>query len=437
MRIFRIFGLLYVQVLVGIVLGVTLGALDPHLGASLKPIGDGFIRLIKMIVAPVIFCTVAAGMAHMGDLKKFGRLGGKTLLYFEVVSTFALLVGLVVGEVLKPGQGFNIDLASLDPSVATSYLSKAHDTELAGILLGIIPDTFVGAFAEGNLLQVVLLAILFGMACARLGTIGTQVTAGIDMVAQVFFRILSFVVRLAPVGAFAAMAFTVGKYGVGALVHLGALVGTFYLTAILFVTVVLGLIARFSGFSLFKFLRYIREELLIVLGASSSEASLPQLMMKLQSLGVSRGVTGVVVPAGYSFNLDGTNIYMTLATLFLAQATNTHLDIGQLGGLLLIAMITSKGASGVTGAGFITLAATLAVVPQIPITALAVLVGVDRFMSECRALTNFVGNGVAAIVVAGWEGELDRDKLKSELDRGYQGGLLAPAVDLPHNKAAD
>ncbi len=437
MRIFRIFGLLYVQVLVGIVLGVTLGALDPHLGASLKPIGDGFIRLIKMIVAPVIFCTVAAGMAHMGDLKKFGRLGGKTLLYFEVVSTFALLVGLVVGEVLKPGQGFNIDIASLDPSVATSYLSKAHDTELAGILLGIIPDTFVGAFAEGNLLQVVLLAILFGMACARLGTIGTQVTAGIDMVAQVFFRILSFVVRLAPVGAFAAMAFTVGKYGVGALVHLGALVGTFYLTAILFVTVVLGLIARFSGFSLFKFLRYIREELLIVLGASSSEASLPQLMMKLQSLGVSRGVTGVVVPAGYSFNLDGTNIYMTLATLFLAQATNTHLDIGQLGGLLLIAMITSKGASGVTGAGFITLAATLAVVPQIPITALAVLVGVDRFMSECRALTNFVGNGVAAIVVAGWEGELDRDKLKSELDRGYQGGLLAPAVDLPHNKAAD
>ncbi|CAN5509890.1 dicarboxylate/amino acid:cation symporter [soil metagenome] len=419
MGVFRPLKTLYVQVLVAIALGVLVGAVWPKVGVELKPLGDAFIKLIKLVIAPVIFLTVAGGIARMGDIKAFGRVGIKALLYFEVVSTLALAVGLIVGHVLHPGAGFNINPADLDPKIAAGYLEKAHHEEgLVPYLLHLIPDTFFGAFAEGNLLQVLVVAVLTGFACTRLGDFGDRAASVMEDLAKLFFGIIHVVVKLAPLGAFGAMGFTIGKYGVGSLVQLGALVATFYITAILFVLVVLGTIARLSGFSILKFLAYIREELLIVLGTSSSESVLPQMIEKLERLGARKSVVGLVIPTGYSFNLDGTNIYMTLATLFLAQATNTHLSLYQMGALLGVAMLTSKGASGVTGAGFITLAATLAVVPDIPIAALAVLVGVDRFMSECRALTNLVGNGVATLVVARWEGALDRDRLSRELDRG-------------------
>ncbi|MCF8506086.1 MAG: dicarboxylate/amino acid:cation symporter [Caulobacter sp.] len=411
--------LLYVQVLIAIVLGVAVGAIWPAVGVAMKPLADGFIKLIKLVIAPVIFVTVAGGIARMSDLKAFGRVGAKTLIYFEVVSTLALLIGLAVGLVIRPGAGFNVDPATLDPSVAAEYAAKAADDKgLVAWLLGLIPETFFSALATGNLLQVLLIAILTGFACARLGDFGDRVADTLDQIGRVFFGVIHIVVRFAPLGAFGAMGFTIGKYGVEALGSLAVLIGVFYLTSLLFVIVVLGLIARMAGFSIFKFIAYIREELLIVLGTSSSESVLPQMMLKLQRLGASRSVTGLVIPTGYSFNLDGTNIYMTLATLFLAQATNTHLDVWQLATILGVAMLTSKGASGVTGAGFITLAATLAVVPDIPIAALALIVGIDRFMSECRALTNLVGNGVATLVIARWEGELDRDQLALELARG-------------------
>jgi len=410
---------LWVQVLVGVALGVLVGALWPEFGASLKPLGDVFIKLVKMAVAPVIFCTVAAGIAHMGDMKAFGRLGLRTLVYFEVVSTFALGIGLAVGELVHPGAGFNIDVSTLDPKIAAGYAAKAaHGETLVDHLTNLVPDTFVGAFAGGDLLQVLVVAILTGFACTQMGAFGDRTAGFLDQLAQVFFGIIGVIVRLAPIGAFGAMAFTIGKYGVDSLVQLGALIATFYLTSIIFVLVVLGTIARLCGFSILKFIAYIREELLIVLGTSSSESVLPQMMAKLQRLGAGKGTVGLVIPTGYSFNLDGTNIYMTLATLFLAQATNTPLSLTQELGLLGVAMLTSKGASGVTGAGFITLAATIAVVPDLPIAALALLVGIDRFMSECRALTNLVGNGVATIVMARWEGDLDREKLAAELDRG-------------------
>jgi aerobic C4-dicarboxylate transport protein len=421
MRLFRI---LYVQVLIAIALGVLVGALWPKLGVQLKPLGDGFIALIRMLIAPIIFCTVAAGVAHMSDLKRFGRVGGKAILYFEVVSTLALALGLLVGNLIRPGAGLNIDPRTLDPSVAAGYAAQAKGDTVVQHLLAIIPKTFVSAFAEGDVLQVLLLAILAGFALTGLGELGARGARALDQVMALFFQILRIVVRAAPIGAFGAMGFTIGKYGIGALVQLGALIGTFYLTSILFVLVVLGLIARGAGFSILRFVAYIREELLIVLGTSSSETALPLLMQKLERLGASKAVVGLVVPAGYSFNLDGTNIYMTLASLFLAQATNTHLSWGQMLALLGVAMLTSKGASGVTGAGFITLAATLAVVPAIPIQALAILVGVDRFMSECRALTNLVGNGVATLVVARWERELDT----AALDRELRGKPAAPAT---------
>ena len=431
MRALRIFRVLYVQVLVAIALGVLVGFLWPHVGVQLKPLGDGFIKLIKVLIAPVIFCTVATGIAHMSDLKSFGRIGGKAILYFEVVSTIALVLGLVVGEIVQPGAGFNIDPAALDPAAVKEFLARARVDTLSAHLLNIIPDTFVGAFAGGDLLQVLLLAILTGFALTRMGEAGKAAAGFLDRAIQVFFSILHIVVRAAPIGAFGAMGFTIGKYGPEALINRGRLVATFYLTSILFVVVVLGLIAWAAGFSIFRFIAYIREELLIVLGTSSSETVLPQLMEKLERLGAPKAVVGLVVPAGYSFNLDGTNIYMTLATLFLAQATNTHLTLTQELTLLGVAMLTSKGASGVTGAGFITLAATLAVVPSIPIVALAVLVGVDRFMSECRALTNLVGNGVATLVVARWEKAIDLAALKAELKRGparAEKHLLVPAM---------
>jgi aerobic C4-dicarboxylate transport protein len=419
MGVFKLLRVLYVQVLIGIVLGIVVGAIWPKLGVDLKPLGDAFVALIKMAIAPVIFCTIAGGVAKMGDVKAFGRLGVKTLLYFEVVSTLALGVGLVVGRIVKPGEGFNIDPATLDPTVAAGYLEKAkHGGTLVEYLLDLIPKTFFAPFAEGSLLQVLVIAIITGFAITRMGTAGEKAAKALDDLSHVFFSIIGIVVKLAPIGAFGAMGFTIGKYGLAALIKLGALVATFYATSLIFVIVVLGIVAALAGFSIFKFLTYIREELLIVLGTSSSESVLPQMIQKMQTLGVGKSTAGLVIPTGYSFNLDGTNIYMTLATLFLAQATNTPLSLTQELTILGVAMLTSKGASGVTGAGFITLAATLAVIPDIPIAALALLVGIDRFMSECRALTNLVGNGVATLVVARWEGDLDRDVLKAELDRG-------------------
>jgi aerobic C4-dicarboxylate transport protein len=427
----KIFRELWVQVLVAVALGLIVGAIWPVFGASLKPLGDAFVKLVKMAVAPVIFCTVAAGIAHMGDLKAVGRLGVRTLVYFEVMSTFALAVGLGVGELLHPGRGFNINPATLDPKAVADYVAKAaHGQGVVDYLMHLIPDTFFGAFASGDLLQVLVIAVLTGFACTKMGEFGIKTAGVLDGIAQVFFGIIGVIVRLAPIGAFGAMAYTIGKFGVASLRNLGALVGTFYLTSALFVLIVLGAVAALSGFSVLKFLRYIREELLIVLGASSSEAALPLIIAKLQRLGAGKTTVGLVVPTGYSFNLDGTNIYMTLATLFLAQATNIHLTWQQELTLLGVAMLTSKGASGVSGAGFITLAATLAVIPDLPIAALGLLLGVDRFMSQCRALTNFIGNGIGTLVIARWEGDLDRDKLKAELDRG-PGGDPEALLEMP------
>jgi aerobic C4-dicarboxylate transport protein len=378
---------------------------------AMKPLGDGFIQLIKMMIAPVIFCTVVHGIASMSDLTKVGRVGLKALIYFEVVSTLALAIGLIVGEIAQPGAGFNIDPASLDPKAVATYVTKAKEEGIIAHLMAIIPKSFFDALAGGDLLQVLLISILTGFAVSRLGALGERIAAVIDGAAKVFFRIIYIIVRAAPIGAFGAMAFTIGAYGVGALWNLAQLILTFYLTAILFVLIVLGAIARMNGFSILRFVAYIKDELLIVLGTSSSETVLPHMLQKMERLGASRSVVGLVIPTGYSFNLDGTNIYMTLATLFLAQATNTHLTIGQELTILAIAMLTSKGASGVTGAGFVTLAATLSIIPDIPIQSLAILLGIDKFMSECRALTNLVGNGVATVVVSRWEGELDRTRL--------------------------
>ena len=414
----RLLGTLYIQVLIGIVLGMAVGAIWPETGAALKPLGDAFIKLIKMVIAPVIFCTVALGIAQMGDMKKFGRIGGKAIVYFEVVSTLALVIGLVVGHFVRPGAGFNIDPATLDPSVTASYVSRAQADSVTEHLMHIIPDTFLGALTGGDLLQVLLVAILFGYACTKLGEAGRVVAGGLEKVVKIFFGIIHMVVRLAPIGAFGAMAFTIGRYGLESLLPLGALVACFYITCLLFVAIVLGLIAKAVGFSLWRFLSYIREELLITLGSSSSEPALPKLMEKLERLGAAPAVVGLVVPTGYSFNLDGTNIYLTLAILFLAQATNTDLSVMQMLTIILVAMLTSKGASGVTGAGFVTLAATLSVVPAIPMVALATIVGIDRFMSECRAITNIIGNGVATLAVARWEKSLDMARLRDELKRG-------------------
>ena len=429
MRALNLLKVLYVQVLIAVVLGVAVGMAFPETGTALRPLGDAFIKLIKMIIAPVIFCTVAIGIAHMSDLKKFGRVGLKTLVYFEVVSTFALVIGLVVGNVIRPGAGFNIDVATLDPSIAAQYTKGAESISFTDEVMRIIPDTFLGAFTSGNLLQVLFLAILTGFACARMGSFGAQVAHWLEQAVQVFFSLIRIIVRAAPIGAFGAMAFTIGRYGAESLVQLGFLILTFYITALLFVLVVLGAIARMAGFSILRFINYIKEELFIVLGTSSSEPVLPQLMLKLQTLGASRSVVGLAIPSGYSFNLDGTNIYMTLAMLFLAQATNTDLSLGQQLTILGVAMLTSKGASGVTGAGFITLAATLTIIPEIPIVALAVLVGIDRFMSECRAITNAIGNGVAALVIARWENELDHAQLARELAKGPD-PVSEPAVEV-------
>ena len=409
------YAILYIQVLIAIAIGILLGHFFPKTGTAMKPLGDAFIALIKMMIAPVIFCTVVHGIASMSDLKKVGRVGLKALLYFEIVSTAALVIGLVVGEIVRPGSGFNIDVASLDPKAVASYVTRAKEEGVVAHLMAIIPNTFIDAFAKGDLLQVLLVAILSGFAIAHMGTIGERVAGAIDTAGKMFFRIIGMIVRVAPIGAFGAMAFTVGAYGLGSLWNLAQLIMTFYATSVIFVLLVLGAIARISGFSILRFIAYIKDELLIVLGTSSSETVLPHMIQKMERLGASKSVVGLVIPTGYSFNLDGTNIYMTLATLFLAQATNTPLTLGQELTILLIAMLTSKGASGVTGAGFVTLAATLTIIPDIPIQSLAILVGIDKFMSECRALTNLVGNGVATVVVSRWEGELDSDKLHSAM----------------------
>jgi aerobic C4-dicarboxylate transport protein len=404
-----------VQVLAAIILGVAVGFFWPDFGKSLKPLGDGFINLIKMIISPIIFCTVVHGIASMGDLNKLGRIGGKTLLYFEVVSTLALLIGLVVVNVLKPGAGFNIDPATLDPSIAKNYVEKSHSLTTVDFLLNLIPKTFFGAFVSGDLLQVLVIAVLVAFAIAALGAHGKPLLHVIEYGSQVFFGVMKIIVKFAPIGAFGAMAFTIGSYGLGALNNLLALMVGFYTTSLLFVVVVLGGIAWFSGFSIFRFIAYIKEELLLVLGTSSSETALPGMIRKMERLGCAESTVGLVIPTGYSFNLDGTNIYMTMAAVFLAQATNTPLDLKHQISLLIVAMITSKGASGVTGAGFVTLAATLAAVPSVPVASLALLVGIDRFMSECRALTNLVGNGVATVVISRWEKEITPEILKANL----------------------
>ncbi len=416
-----LYKLLYVQVIVAIACGALLGHFAPADATALKPLGDGFIKLIKMIIAPIIFCTIVSGIAGVQDLKKVGRVGGKALLYFEVVSTFALAIGLVVANLVKPGAGFNVDPATLDPKAIADYTTRAHDQSTVAFLLNIIPETFVGAFARGEILQVLLLGILFGFALAAMGERGKALLATIDDFTKAVFGVAGIIMKAAPVGVFGAMAFTIGKYGVESLAQLGALIASVYGTSLLFVFVVLGAIAKLTGFSLLRFLGYINEELLIVLGTSSSESALPRLMQKLEKLGASKSVVGLVVPTGYSFNLDGTNIYMTMAALFIAQAMNVELTLGQELTLLGVAMLTSKGATGVTGAGFVTLAATLQVIPTIPVAGMALILGVDRFMSECRALTNFIGNGVAALVIARWEGELDRGQMAAEL----RGDLVA------------
>lgn len=406
---------LYIQVLIAVALGIGVGVLFPDIGRSLKPLGDLFVRLVKMIIAPIVFCTVVHGIASMRDFRKLGRLGLKTLVYFEVISTLALAIGLVIVNVWKPGAGFNIDPATLDPKLGAGYAEKAHATSTPEFLLNLVPRSFFDAFASGDLLQVLLVSALTGLAIAGLGDRGRPLLQAVAQGEQLFFAILHLVVKAAPLAAFGAMSFTIGGYGIEALGRLASLMLAFYTTAILFVLLVLGTVARVAGFSILRFIAYIREELLLVLGTSSSETALPGLMEKTRRLGCSESTVGFVIPSGYSFNLDGTNIYMTMAAVFLAQATNTPLDLRQQITLLLVAMVSSKGASGVTGAGFITLAATLSAVPSIPIASLALLVGIDRFMSECRALTNLIGNGVATIAISRWEGEVGADQIRKGL----------------------
>jgi aerobic C4-dicarboxylate transport protein len=421
---------LYFQVLAAIILGATIGHFWPQVGESLKPLGDGFIKLVKMIIAPVIFLTVVTGIAGMRDLDQVGRVALKAFVYFLVFSTLALIIGLIVANVVHPGAGMNIDPATLDTKAVTSYASKAHDQTIVGFLLHIIPTTVVSAFAEGEILQVLFFSILFGLSLAIIGERGQPVLTVLESVAEAFFRLVHILMKAAPIGAFGAFAFTIGKYGIGSIANLAALVATFYLTSLMFVVVILGLVAKANGFSIFRLIRYLKAELLLVLGTSSSEAALPSLIEKLERAGCPKSVVGLVVPLGYSFNLDGTNIYMTLAALFIAQATGVHLSLGDQLLLLGVAMLSSKGAAGVTGAGFITLAATLSVVPSVPVAGMALILGVDRFMSECRALTNFMGNAVATIVVSRWEKGLDKDQLNAALagDPTLSDGEPAPAI---------
>ena len=407
----------YCQVLIAIAAGVLLGHFAPATGEAMKPLGDAFIKLVKMIIAPVIFLTIVTGIAGMRDLAAVGRVAGKALIWFLFFSTLALVVGLIVGNVVRPGAGLNIDPASLDTAKVADYAAKAHATTPTGFLMEIIPDTFTSALNGGNILQVLLVSILFGIALAMNGARGERLVSLLEDASLAFFRLVAIVMKAAPVGAFGAMAFTIGKYGIGSVANLAGLVATFYLTSLLFVIVVLGAAARLCGFSILRLVIYLKAELLLVLGTSSSESALPALIAKLERAGCPPGVVGLVVPTGYSFNLDGTNIYMTLAALFIAQACNVELTLGQQVLLLGVAMLSSKGAAGVTGAGFITLAATLSIVPSVPVAGMALILGIDRFMSECRSLTNFIGNAVATIGVSRWEGALDKAALDAALGR--------------------
>ena len=407
---------LYFQVITAIVIGVLLGHFWPQTGEAMKPLGDGFIKLIKMVIAPIIFCTVVVGIAGMEDMKKVGKTGGLALLYFEIVSGIALVVGLVIINLVQPGAGMNIDASTLDTKGVAAYTGPGKMATTTEFLLAIIPNTVVDAFAKGEILQVLLFAVLFGFALHKFGGRGTLVFDFIEKFSHVLFVIVGYIMKVAPIGAFGAMAFTIGKYGVASLLSLGALMATFYTTCLFFIFVVLGLIARFHGFSIWRFIKYIKEELLIVLGTSSSESVLPRMMAKMENLGAKKSVVGLVIPTGYSFNLDGTSIYLTMAAVFIAQATNTPMTIGQQITLLAVLLLTSKGAAGVTGSGFIVLAATLSAVGHVPVAGLALILGIDRFMSEARALTNLIGNGVATVVVAKWTGDLDSARMQRHLN---------------------
>jgi aerobic C4-dicarboxylate transport protein len=412
----KFYQILYVQVVVAIIIGVALGYYNPHLGEAMRPLGDGFIKLVKLIIAPVIFLTVSTGIAGMNDLKRVGRVAGKAFIYFICFSTIALIVGMLVSHVAQPGAGLHINPASLDTKSVEGYVAKAHDSTVTGFLMNVIPSSLVGPFVTGDILQVLFVAVLFGVSLAVVGERGKPVLDFLNALGAPLFKMVAILMRAAPIGAFGAMAFTIGAFGIKSVVNLAALVGTFYITSILFVVIVLGMVARYNGFNILKLVRYIRTELLLVLGTSSSEAALPTLMEKMEKAGCSKSVVGLVIPTGYSFNLDGTNIYMTMAALFIAQACDIHLSLGNQVLLLLVAMLSSKGAAGVTGSGFITLAATLSVVPSLPVAGMALILGVDRFMSECRALTNLVGNATATVVVARWEGQLDKEALDAALN---------------------
>jgi aerobic C4-dicarboxylate transport protein len=407
---------LYFQVIVAIIAGILLGYFAPHTGEAMKPLGDAFIKLIKMIIAPIIFCTVVVGIAGMEDMKKVGKTGGLALLYFEIVSGLALVVGLLIVNVVQPGAGMNVDPKTLDAKAVAMVTSGPKMESTTEFLMNIIPSTVVDAFAKGEILQVLLFALMFGFALHWFGGRGTLIFDFVEKISHVFFRIVGIIMKVAPIGAFGAMAFTIGKYGIGSMLSLGKLMATFYITCLIFIFVVLGLIARFHGFSVWKLIRYLKEELFIVLGTSSSEAALPRVMVKLENLGVKKSVVGLVIPTGYSFNLDGTSIYLTLAAVFIAQATNTPLDLTHQLTLLAVLLLTSKGAAGVTGSGFIVLAATLSAVGHVPVAGLALILGIDRFMSEARALTNFIGNAVATLVVARWTNELDQPRMRRVLD---------------------
>ena len=407
---------LYIQVLTAVVLGILLGHFYPQLGEQMKPLGDGFVKLIKMIIAPIIFCTVVVGIAGMEDMKKVGRTGGLALLYFEVVSTIALVIGLVVVNIMKPGAGMNVDPASLNMSSIAAYTGPGKMASTSEFLMNIIPTSLVGAFAQNEILQVLLIAVMFGFALHRFGGRGTMVFDLIEKTSHVFFTMVGYIMKVAPIGAFGAMAFTIGKYGVGTLLSLAHLMFAFYFTCVLFIFVVLGGIARFHGFSIWKFIKYIKEELLIVLGTSSSESVLPRMMEKMENLGAKKSTVGLVIPTGYSFNLDGTSIYLTMAAVFIAQATNTPMTLMQEITLLAVLLLTSKGAAGITGSGFIVLAATLSAVGTVPVVGLTLILGIDRFMSEARALTNLIGNGVATLVVAKWTGDLNTEQLDARLN---------------------
>ena len=411
-----LYTILYVQVIVAITIGVVLGHLAPDTGAAMRPLGDGFIKLVRMMIAPIIFSVVVAGIAKMGDLKAVGRIGIKALVYFEVISTLALVIGLVVVNVLQPGAGINADPASLDPDAVAAYATSAENLSTIDFLLNIIPTTVVGAFATGQILQVLLFSVMFGIALLQLGERGRPLVSLIEQFSFGLFKMIHMIMRVAPIGAFGAMAFTIGRYGIGTLLQLGQMMAGVYLTCAFFIFVVLGGVCRLAGFSIWKFLKYIREEIVITIGTSSSEAVLPRLMNKLERLGCSKPVVGLVVPTGYSFNLDGTSIYMTMGAIFISQATNTPLSMSQQLGLLGLAILTSKGSAALTGGAFVTLAATLSAFPVVPVAGLALLIGIDRFMSEARALTNLIGNGVATVFVARWEGALDIDRMNRLLN---------------------